>query len=59
LEKYGLGKVEEYLHSPEAKEVWKIIVKKHQNKFWKETCKKDQENKKTLKSLQLQENSMK
>jgi hypothetical protein len=33
LEKYGLGKVEEYLHSPKAKEVWKIIVKKHQNKF--------------------------
>ena len=27
LEKYGLGKVEEYLHSPKAKEVWKIIVK--------------------------------
>jgi hypothetical protein len=33
--------VEEYLHSPKAKEVWKIIVKKHQNKFWKETCKED------------------
>jgi hypothetical protein len=27
LEKYGLRKVEEYLHSPKAKEVWKIIVK--------------------------------
>jgi hypothetical protein len=27
LEKHGLGKVEEYLHSPKAKEVWKIIVK--------------------------------
>ena len=49
LEKYGLGKVEEYLHIPKAKEVWKIIVKKHQNKFWKETCKEDQKNKKTLK----------
>ena len=43
LEKYGLGKVEEYLpHSPKAKEAWKIIVEKHQNKFWKETCKEDQ-----------------
>ena len=41
LEKYGLGKVEEYLHRPKAKEVWEIIVKKHQNKFWKETCKED------------------
>lgn len=48
LEKYGLGKEEEYLHSPKAKEVWKSIAKKHQNKFWKEICKEDQENKKTL-----------
>jgi hypothetical protein len=24
-----------------------IIVKKHQNKFWKETCKEDKKNKKT------------
>ena len=48
--------MEEYLHSPKAKEVWKSIVKKHQNKFWKESCKEDQENKKTLKYLQLQEN---
>jgi hypothetical protein len=45
-----------YLHSPKAKEVWKIIVKKHQNKFWKETCKEDKKIKKTLKYLQLQEN---
>ena len=54
LEKYGLGKVEE-IHSPKAKEAWKIIVKKHQNKFWKETCKEDQKKKKTLEYLQLQE----
>jgi hypothetical protein len=55
LEKYGFGKVEEYLHSPKAKEIWNIIVKKHQNKFWKETCKEDQKKKKTLEYLQLQE----
>jgi len=51
LEKYGLGKVEEYLHSPKTKEVWKIIVKKHKNKFWKEICKEDQANKKGVRPI--------
>jgi hypothetical protein len=47
-QKYKLEPVEELMEQPKSKEEWKRIVKLHQNSYWRERCKADQLEKKSL-----------